>query len=78
MAQLTRLEAKSEVTTRVAWEIIEQEAASMAAKTERLRAARLKREASEGPVATMKRDRRPKGRVARLHSGNATTGQSIA
>lgn len=49
---LSRAEAKGDATTRAAREIIESEAAARAAKTERLRAERLAREAeAPAPVA---------------------------
>jgi hypothetical protein len=53
----SRMETKSDATTRVAREIIDREAAARSAKTERLRAARLARGAMEAPVATTKKAR---------------------
>jgi hypothetical protein len=43
----SRMEAKGDATTRAAWQIIDAEAAAQAAKTARLRAARLAREAAK-------------------------------
>lgn len=54
----SRQEAKADATTRVAREIIDREVTAREAKTERLRAARLAREAAAEPVATTKRPRR--------------------
>lgn len=48
--KLSSAETKGEVTTRAALAIIDEEANSREAKTERLRAARLQKEAIEGPV----------------------------
>lgn len=50
----SRMEAKGDATTRAAWEIIDAEAAAEAAKTARLRAARLARSAAEAPAAAVK------------------------
>jgi len=47
---INKHETKADVTTRVAREIMDQEAAARAAKTERLRAARLAREAAEASM----------------------------
>lgn len=44
----TRIEAKSDATTRAAREILAKEEASRSAKTKRLRAARLAQEETEG------------------------------
>jgi hypothetical protein len=55
----SKQEAKADATTRVAREIIGGEASARKAKTERLRAARLAREATAKPVgATAKKVRR--------------------
>ena len=51
----SRTEAKSDATTRAAREIIDSEAAARIAKTERLRAARLAREAVETPKPAPKK-----------------------
>jgi len=45
----SRLETKSEATTKAAWQIIDAEASAKATKTERLRAARLAREDGGSP-----------------------------
>jgi hypothetical protein len=56
----SRIEAKSDATTAVARKIVETDAAARVAKTERLRAARLAREANENSVPlTKKEGRRP-------------------
>lgn len=48
----SRMEAKGDATTRAAWQIIDAEAAAQAAKTKRLRAERLARDAGQaGPPA---------------------------
>lgn len=53
---LSRTESKNDTTTRVARGIVDSEAAAMIAKTERLKAARLAREATEErPVAPARR-----------------------
>ncbi len=58
---LSRMESKNDATTRAARGIVDTEAAAMAAKTERLRAARLAREASEEkPAAPEKRRKAPR------------------
>ena len=54
----SRTEAKSDVTTRTARAIVDTEATLRAAKTKRLRAARLAREAIEEPAAPVKKERR--------------------
>ena len=55
---LSRMESKNDATTRAARGIVDTETAAMDAKTERLRAARLAREASaEKPAAPEKRRR---------------------
>lgn len=54
----SRQEAKADVTTRVAREIIDREVTAREAKTERLRAARLAREAAAKPAAATKTQRR--------------------
>jgi hypothetical protein len=46
---LSRQETKSDMTTKVAQQIIDSEATARAAKTERLRAARLARDADAEP-----------------------------
>lgn len=51
MPTLSRAEAKSDATTRAARAIIDGEAAARLAKTERLRATRLAREAVEEPTS---------------------------
>ncbi|MGE0500872.1 MAG: hypothetical protein AB7I79_04335 [Rhizobiaceae bacterium] len=48
-------EAKSDTTTKVAWQIIDGEAAARSAKTERLRAARLAQESTETPEPPKKK-----------------------
>ena len=50
----SRMEAKGDATTRAAWEIIDAEAAAEAAKTARLRAARLARSTAEVAPAAAK------------------------
>ena len=59
--RLSKSESKSDATSRAAWEILDGEAAARAAKSERLRAARLAREAAEktAPVAEKVRRKRP-------------------
>jgi len=57
-------EAKNDNTTRVAREIIDQEAAARLAKTNRLREARLVKEASEPPVEPKKTPVRAKAAKA--------------
>ena len=60
---LSRTESKNDTTTRVARGIVDTEASAMAAKTERLRAARLARDAStEKPAAPAKRKAAPRPR----------------
>ena len=54
----SKQEAKADVTTRVAREIIDGEASAREAKTERLRAARLAQEATAKPVAVARKTRR--------------------
>lgn len=62
---LSRMESKNDATTRTARGIVDTEAAAMAAKTERLRAARLALEASaEKPAAPEKR-RKPRSTAAK-------------
>lgn len=52
--KLSASEKKGDATTRAAQAIIDQEADAREAKTERLRAARLAREATEGPAPEAK------------------------
>ena len=53
----SKQEAKADITTRVARDIIDGEATARDAKTERLRAARLAREATAKPVSGAKKTR---------------------
>jgi hypothetical protein len=55
---LSRTESKNDTTTRVARGIVDTEAAAMIAKTERLRAARLAREATDVKPASPARRRK--------------------
>lgn len=48
-------ETKSDATTKAAWDIIDTEASRRAAKTERLRAARLAQEESQPPAPPAKK-----------------------
>lgn len=50
----SRMEAKGDATTRAAWQIIDAEAAAEAAKTARLRAARLAQSGAETAPAGAK------------------------
>lgn len=54
----SKQEAKADVTTRIAREIIDSEATARETKTERLRAARLAKEAAAKPASGSKRTRR--------------------
>ena len=56
--KLSKSDSKSEATSRVAREILDSEAASRVAKSARLRAARLAREATETPAPAAKTVRR--------------------
>ena len=58
---LSRAESKNDVTSRTARGIIDSEAAAMAAKTERLRAARLAAEAAAPPPPPRKARRGQSG-----------------
>jgi len=57
-------ETKGDVTTRVAREILDQETAARDAKTERLRAARLAREAAEASIPAAKKTAKSSARKA--------------
>lgn len=59
-APLNKSEAKGDVTTRVAQSIIDTEIAARAAKTARLKAARLAMEAEQEPLAIAKKPARKK------------------
>lgn len=54
----SKQEAKADVTTRIAREIIDGESSAREAKTERLRAARLAQEATAEPVPETRKTRR--------------------
>lgn len=56
-------EAKSEITTRVARSMFESETAARNAKTEKLRQARLAKEAAEAPVAAPAGKKKPAKRA---------------
>jgi hypothetical protein len=59
-AKPSRMEAKGDATTRAAWQIIDSEAAAQAAKTARLRAARLAHEAGQATPAPAAKKTRAK------------------
>jgi hypothetical protein len=54
----SRIEAKGDVTTTMARKIVEGEIAARVAKTERLRTARLARDATENVIALAEKERR--------------------
>ncbi len=57
-AKPSRQEAKADVTSRIAREIIDSEATARESKTERLRAARLAKEAAAKPAPETRKPRR--------------------
>jgi hypothetical protein len=59
----SRTEAKSDVTTNTSRKIVESEAAARVAKTERLRAARFARDATENVVPLAKKKRKQTGHL---------------